>query len=263
MLKNFLYLNESALTDYLSALEGGSRTSIEDRDQRSGVGSGSATPGSDVDGRYARENEKTVRMADTPPAQFERLITLVAADPELSGWVAVQDPDIELPPLPVGALIQVECDIQVPSMIKALAPKSGMLTAVKAWSEIGSTIGSSQNLQIDKGQLAMVETLGNLMGGDLVVIGETDSDEWKVAGRLRDDHLRVSAEELDGSVHVVGKVSRKLVAGDHKPLLALPGLDILPRAKRREIEAKGPSGPADDSWLKGPALMIEILAIYR
>ncbi|WP_146362085.1 DUF6414 family protein [Arthrobacter yangruifuii] len=261
MLKNFLYLNESALTDYLSALEGGSRTSIEDRDQRSGVGSGSATPGSHVDGRYARENEKTVRMADTPPAQFERLITLVAADPELSGWVAVQDPDTEFPPLPLGALIHVECDIQVPSMIKALAPKSGMLTAVKALSEIGSTIG--QSLPIDEGQLAMVETLGNLMGGDLVVIGETDSDEWKVAGRLRDDHLRVSAEELDGSVHVVGKVSRRLVAGDHKPLLALPGLDILPRAKRREMEAKGPSGPADDSWLKGPALMIEILAIYR
>lgn len=261
MLKNFLYLNESALTDYLSALEGGSRTSIEDRDQRSGVGTGSATPGSDVDGRYARENEKTVRMADTPPAQFERLITLVAEDPELSGWAAVQDPDIDFPPLPVGALIQVECDIQVPSMIKALTPKSGMLTAVKALSEIGSTIG--QNLPIDEGQLAMVEALGNLMGGDLVVIGETESDEWKVAGRLRDDHLRVSAEELDGSVQVVGKVTRRLGGGDNKPLLALPGLDILPRAKRREMEAKGPSGPADDSWLKGPALMIEILAIYR
>lgn len=261
MLKNFLYLNESALADYLSALEGGSRTSIEDRDQRSGVAAGSATAGSDADGRYSRENEKTVRMADTPPAQFERLIRLVTADPELSGWVTVQDPDTELPTLTLGALIHVECDIQVPSMIKALAPKSGMLTAVKALSELGSTIG--QNLPIDEQQLAMVETLGNLMGGDLVVIGETDSDEWKVAGRLRDDHLRVSIEELDGGVHVVGKVSRRLVAGDHKPLLALPGLDILPRAKRREMEAKGPSGPSDDSWLKGPALMIEILAIYR
>lgn len=261
MLKNFLYLNESALTDYLSALEGGSRTSIEDRDQRSGAGSGSATPGSDAGGQYTRQNEKTVRMADTPPAQFERLMTLVAAEPQLSGWVAVQDPDNELPSLSMGALIHIECDIQVPSLIKALAPKSGMLNAVKAFSEFGSTIG--QSLPIDEKQLTMVETLGNLMGGDLVVIGETDSDDWKIAGRLRDDHLRVSTEELDGSVHMVGKVSRRLVAGDHKPLLALPGLDILPRAKRREMEAKGPSGPDDDSWLEGPALMIEILAIYR
>lgn len=263
MLKNFLYLNESALGDYLSALEGGARTSIKDRDQRSGVSHGSATLDSAVEGRYTRENEKTVRLADTPPSQFERLMSLVAADPALSGWAAVQDPDTEIPSLPVGALIDVECDIQVPSMIKALAPKSGTLATVKALSEIGSTIGSIPNLQIDAGKLAMFETLGNLMGGDLVVVGETGSDEWTVAGRLRDDHLRVSADELDGSVHVVGKVSRKLTGGDHKPLLALPGLNMLPRAQRREIEAKGPSGPADDSWLKGPALMIEILAIYR
>lgn len=263
MLKNFLYLNESALSDYLSALEGGARTSIEDRNQRSGVSHGSATPDSAGEGGYARENEKTVRLADTPPSQFERLMALVAADPELSGWAAVQDPDTEIPPLPVGALIDMECDIQVPSMIKALAPKNGMLAAVKALSEIGSTIGSSESLQISEGELAIVETLGNLMGGDLVIVGETDSDEWKVAGRLREDHLRASADELDGNVHVVGKISRKLAGGDHKPLLALPGLNILPRAQRRQIEAKGPSGPADDSWLKGPALMIEILAIYR
>lgn len=263
MLKNFLYLNESALGDYLSALEGGTRTSIEDRDQRSGVSHGSTMPHSDVEGRYQRENEKTVRLADSPPSQFERLMALVAADPEVSGWATVQDPDTEIPPLPVGALIDVECDIQIPSMIKALAPKSGMLATVKALSEIGSTMGSTPNMQIDAEQITMFETLGNLMGGDLVVVGETDSDEWKVAGRLRDDHLRVPADELDGSVHLVGKVSRKLTGGDHKPLLALPGLNMLPRAQRREIEAKGPSGPSDDSWLKGPALMIEILAIYR
>ncbi|TXK14386.1 hypothetical protein FVP74_07450 [Microbacterium saccharophilum] len=190
-------------------------------------------------------------------------MALVAADPELSGWAAVDDPETEFPSLRVGALIDVECDIQIPSMIKALSPTGGVLAAVKALNEIGSTIGSTSTQQIDPAKLATFEALGNLMGGDLVVVAQPDSDDWKLAGKLRSDHLRVSTDELDGNVRVVGKVSRKLTAGDQKPLLALPGLDILPRAQRREIESKGPSGPNDDSWLKGPAVMLEILAIYR
>ncbi|GEP49274.1 hypothetical protein MSA03_27820 [Microbacterium saccharophilum] len=264
MLKHFLYLNESALGDYLSALEGGARAGIVDRNQRSGSGQGDPAPGSFAAGaQYAREDEKTVRLTDTPPAQFERLMALVAADPELSGWAAVDDPETEFPSLRVGALIDVECDIQIPSMIKALSPTGGVLAAVKALNEIGSTIGSTSTQQIDPAKLATFEALGNLMGGDLVVVAQPDSDDWKLAGKLRSDHLRVSTDELDGNVRVVGKVSRKLTAGDQKPLLALPGLDILPRAQRREIESKGPSGPNDDSWLKGPAVMLEILAIYR
>jgi len=263
MLKNLLYLNESALGDYLSALEGGARSSVEDRGQRSAGSRGGAGQAFEPDGRYAREDEKTVRLTDTPPSQFERLMALVAADPALSGWVAIQDSESESQDLHVGAFIDVSCDIQVPSMIKALAPQGGMVAAVKALREIGSTMGSGQSPQIDDSKLAMFETLGNFIGGDLVVVGETDSEAWKVAGRLRNDHLRVAADELDGTVRMVGKVSRKLGEKDFKPLLALPGLDMLPRAQRREIEAKGPSGAEDDSWLKGPALMLEILAIYR
>ncbi|WP_285039879.1 hypothetical protein [Plantibacter sp. lyk4-40-MEA-4] len=263
MLKNFLYLNELALSDYLSALEGGERSSTKDGNLRSAGSYDSAGSNSDAAGRYARTEETTVRLVDTPPSQFERLMTLVAADPELSGWAAVHEPDEEFPQLRVGALIDVECDIQIPSVIKALAPASGMGEALRALKEVGSTLGTAHIPQIDDAKLAMLETLGNVMGGDLVIVGETDSDDWKVAGRLRDDHLRAAADELDGNVHVVGKVSRTLAVEDQKPLLALPGLDILPRAQRRELEAKGPSGPSDDSWLQGPALMIEILAIYR
>ncbi len=264
MLKNFLYLNESALADYLSALEGGARASIEDRNQRSGGANGRAANDPDrANSRYSRENEQTVRLTDTPPAQFERLMALTAANPQLSGWIEVTDPEIDFPDLRVGALIDVECDIQIPSMIKALSPSGGVVAAVRALNELGSKIGSESAQQLDTTKLSVFEALGNLMGDDLVVVGEPDSDQWTVAGKLRKDSVRVATDELDGSVRIVGKVSRRLAAGDHKPLLALPGLDILPRAQRREIESKGPSGPNDDSWVKGPALLLEVLAIYR
>jgi hypothetical protein len=46
-------------------------------------------------------------------------------------------------------------------------------------------------------------------------------------------------------------------------MLALPGLSLLPRDKRRALERKKPESDEAENYLAGPALMLDILAIYR
>ena len=52
-------------------------------------------------------------------------------------------------------------------------------------------------------------------------------------------------------------------AGQWKPLLSLPGMNVLPREQRRKMEREGPESGQEASWLEGPAVMLDLLAIYR
>lgn len=263
MLKSFLYLNEMALSDYVSALEGGVRSTFGDRrlDSRGAHGK-AGIGGIGGGGEAAHEAEQTISMTDTPPAQFERLLRLAATDPEAAGWVEILEPDTEFPELLVGALIDIECDIQVPSFVSMLNRGSGIIETMKSISALAPLMPAGSPA-IDPNQLAMVETMTNLLGDKLMIVGTPDSDEWKVTGQLLPTHQRVDTEDLDGDARLVGKVKRKIPRGESHPLMALPGSSIMSREKRRELARKGPSSESDDSWVHGPALILDILAIYR
>jgi hypothetical protein len=264
MLKNFLYLNERILSDYLSALEGGVRQSVNSRTSSSGTRSGKAGVGG-VGGAVgaAREQEEAVLLHDSAPARFQRLLDLAEADPEATAWISVLDPDSDLEGALVGALIDVEADLEIPGFAKIMAPESGLLNVFRAYSAMSSSLPGMNGQTIDPKQLDMAETISGMMKGSLVVVARPDSDTWSLAGPLQEEHMRVAADEIDGDARIVGKVKKVLRADAFHPLLALPGMNALPRDKRRELERQGPAQPDDPMWLPGPALMLDILAIYR
>src|SRR5947207_1601526 len=115
MLKRFLYIDAPTLTDYLSALEGGIRDTMSRRKLMSGTSEG-GLDAKVLKGSLARnkEDEESVTLTDTPQARFDRLLTLVDADPEAVGWLEVMDPNENLPSAGIGAMISVECDIYIP-----------------------------------------------------------------------------------------------------------------------------------------------------
>lgn len=262
MLKNFLYLNEAALSDYVSALEGGIRSAVDDRRTDSRGAHGKAgVAGFGGGGESAHENEQKVSMKDTPPAQFERLLRLVAMEPEAAGWVEILDPDGEFPTLATGSLIDVDCDIEIPTFVHMLNRGSGLIETMKSLSTLSDMLPSAA--KIDPNQLAMVETMTNVLGDKLMIIGTPDSDEWRITGQLLPAHQRVEIEDLEGDVRVVGKVKRRIREGESHQLLPLPGASIMSRAKRRELARQRPASTSEDMSIQGPALVLDILAIYR
>jgi hypothetical protein len=102
-----------------------------------------------------------------------------------------------------------------------------------------------------------VRNVVGAMKSDLVILGEQQDDGIKVAGKLDQRYVRDFPE---GEARVVGKVARRWRAGESHSLLALPGASLLPRKERRKATFEMGD---EDSVLRGPALTLDVLAIYR
>lgn len=264
MLKNFIYLNEPALDSYLSSLEDGLRGAVQAKSASSSSISGKAGVGGvGVGGDRDTQSEETISRDDTASARFERLQALARQDAERVGWIDVVNPDTDLAGVGIGALVEIECEIFIPEMIKALSPAGGLAKAidqVQALAPLASLIGSDMTGLPPAGQLDAMKGFANTLGSDAAVVGERDDTDWRVAGKLLDSYL---SGDVEGYARIVGKVSAVLRTGSWKPLLALPGMNLMGRDKRREMERKGPDEGQEDSWLQGPAIMVDVLAIYR
>ncbi len=264
MLKNFIYLNEPALDSYLSALEDGLRGSVQAKTAKSSSVSGKiGVGGIGAGGDQEHQQEETTSRTDTAAARFERLQKLAREDVEASGWVDVVNPDTDLSGLGTGALLEVECEIYVPEIVKALSPSGGLAKAIdqmEAFAQLAPAFGSEISGMPAQGQLEAMKGLAGALGGDAMFVGEPNDTDWHVAGMLLDTYLN---GEVEGYARVVGKVSTQWGTGQWKPLLALPGMNLLSRDKRREMERKGPGEGQEQNWLEGPAIMLDVLAIYR
>ena len=172
-------------------------------------------------------------------------------------WIEVQDPDSELQHAGIGAIVDIECEIYVPDMIKSLSSKGGageFLETLEVLLPAAEMAGlDMEGLPEQEEQAAAYKNLMSAFGGDQVLVGDRDDSSWRIAGTLLGAHLR---GEIEGYARVVGKVSSKWSAGHWKPLLSLPGTNLLPREQRRALEKKGPEPGSEDNWLEGPGLML-------
>lgn len=261
MLRRFLYLDESATNDYLSALEGGLRSELQQRSKRSGKGSGNMdVKVMKAGGERAHEDEESVTLSDTIESRFDRLVSLTEAQPDLSGWVEVLEVERDLPMLGIGAIISLECDIYIPDFVRAMRDMPQALDQLDAMMPLAETFGFDLSGLPPKDQLGGMRSMLGQVNANSVVIGDLDDTEWRIAGEVLPEFIR---SDLEGRANVVGKVSRRLDAGHWKPLLALPGMSLVPRSKRRELERQRPTPETESQYLEGPALVLDILSIHR
>lgn len=259
-LRTFLYLNEPVLDDYISALEDGLRQRRETT-----TGSSKAT-GIGVDAKVLKadrtrgsEGGDRTEFSDSAPARFNRLLDLAVAQDDTVDWLEIQSLD-QLEGVARGAVVHFECDAFVPPMLKALGGSDldRMLELMDTLAPHKSSLGLDMEGMPSGEEVASIRAAKRAFGADIVFVGEDDSD-WKVAGKLPSDHLR--DPEIDDYVRVVGKVSTSWGPDKWKPLMALPGASLLPRSERRKMEQQRPDD--EESVLRGPAVMLDVLAIYR
>lgn len=264
MLRNFLYLNESALDSYVGAVEGGlsdESTSWRRRgggrhgDLRIGAGGLGAAAG----GSRAAEEEEERTVRDTPEQRFDRLIETLEADPEEYSYEEVLDLADAFDRLPVGYFITIDCELYVPADVLLFSQPeqfdelAGMLEAIRP---LGELLGEDLAGLPGKEEVDALRGAVRAIKSDLVVVGEQVSGGPKVAGRLEKAYVRYMPE---GEGRVVGKVARRWKEGESHSLIALPGASLMTRQQRRKSNTRSDEGNA----LEGPALTLDILAIYR
>lgn len=264
MLKNFLYLNTAAVDGYLSSLEDGLRaTSERIAGGSAGVGGRVGVGAVSANAEKGSSNQEKTEHVDTPEARFERLREQASLRAEQTGWRRVLNPDVDLANLPNGAIVDLDCEIYVPDAIKMIAKGKEAIGTIEAFAGAAGSaaaLGYKVDNLPDTSQLSAMSSVLNAFKSDLVLVGEPDDTEWSVSGRLDPAYIR---DDIEGFATVIGKVSRHITAGQWRHLLTMPGMDVIPRAKRRELERRGPESGQEDSWLAGPALVLDILAVFR
>ena len=265
MLRRFLYLDSVALNQYMGAVEGGLVSESTFRAKSTGSGrAGVDAKVVNASGERGREDEESRTLSDTDEARFDRLVAAAQARPDELAWVEVVEPDTDFADIGIGAIVSWECDIYVPQIVQTMASSGEAAGAMKMMEDL---LPSAQVLGLDVEGLpdaAQLKAVSSFMGGldaSLLVVGEDDTTDWTIAGHLGDEALR--GGDLDGRAIVVGKVSRVLSLGKWKPFLTFPGMNLMSRDQRRKKEREAPAPGKEDEYLHGPALVLDILAIFR
>ncbi|PZS24037.1 MAG: hypothetical protein DLM54_00265 [Acidimicrobiales bacterium] len=265
MLRRFLYLNEQAVDSYLGVVEGGLSDDVTRRSTRHGgrggeAGLGFKSTSAKVSGQrdHTEEDERLVR--DTPEQRFDRLIKAVEAKPDEYDYEEVLDLADAFERLIVGTLITVACDVEVPGVVRVLSQPEELgkfLDTMETMRGMAGLLGKNPGDLPTREQTDMIRQVSRVIRSDVVVVGEVDEESPKVAGKLEERYIR---EMPDGTAQVVGKVARRWGTNEHYPLMALPGASLMSRSQRRDQPA--PSSD-DTNVLRGPALTLDIVAIYR
>ncbi|MDI2036825.1 DUF6414 family protein [Paenarthrobacter nitroguajacolicus] len=259
MLKNFLYLNSQSVDSYLSSLEDGLRASAEDTITKNQV----QEPVEGIHGGGEAGLHQVNSRVDTPESRFERLQRLASEQSQATGWTVIPDDDADLASVRTGTIVEIRCDVYVPEAVRALSSTSGlgdMINMMELFGNSADAFGLDKLQLPPKSQIEAMKSISGVLGSDLIAVGEHDESGRRVAGKLIDKYRNA---DIDGLATVVGKVTSYWGENRWKSLLALPGLNLVSREKRRELEAKKPEKDQQGQYLEGPAYMLDVIAIYR
>jgi hypothetical protein len=257
-LPRFLYLDERALGEYLSIVEEG--ISDETRRRLSSTGPGVESPrlGEVSSGDSSAEEERIVR--ETSSQRFIRLVK--ALDIEANRW---QYRDIlnladTFDDLKVMDFLHVHLEVEIPPIVQLMSQPeqfTGMLDMLDALRPLASVMGEDIKGLPGKEETKAFRNFSQVVKSDVVIVGDQEDEGPKVTGKLNKDFVR---DTVEGEVFILGKVARKWTSNETHSLLALPGASLMNRAQRRQA-AKQPQD--DENGLVGPAVTLDILAIYR
>jgi len=265
MLRHFLYLNETMLTSYLGTIEGGLSNETlrktrkqSDRSGKAGLKGGPVDIGGTKGSEESIEDER--RLQEGPEQRFDRFLKALEDDPERYSFEEVLDLEDAWPRLRPGDFITVTCDVEVPQTSLLLSrgeEMSGLLDMMDAMRPLAGMFGKSETELPSMEQTAAMRSFTQVAKSDLVVVSEDEEDgSPRVAGKLLSAFVR---EVPSGEVMLVGKIAKRWQSGDAHSIMALPGASLLPRDQRRKNAAK----QTDDTVLAGPAMSLDLLAIFR
>lgn len=260
------YLNTAALDGYISVIEGGLRETsssrtVQGRDRGGEVG----IPSMKANLGANSATESVISHGDHAASKLSRLVEAGNSNPEATGWVRVFEPESDFADIGTGALLEWECEIFVPEFISYLSNGKELGETLRTFSSLR---GIASSIGLDTEGLPEAQTLEG-MSSFLesfevapVVVGEDDDTEWKVLGTLDKKWIAPDAQ-FDGRYRIVGKVTKVIQPGQWYLLASLPGLNLLDRKRRRQLEKEGPTESNQDQFIAGPAVVLDILSIYR
>ena len=264
-LRNFLYLNENILDDYLSALEGSLTEKIitkekQTSDRKSNLGGKVANIGAGKTVETETQKERTL----TPSAKVQLFMDLLQNEEHVPFYEFLDDETWNQ--LSRDEIVEFMGAIRF-SKLKEIS------AAISQFSNLTAIIESFTDTPIidDETQKAIdgIKGLGNYKNGNEIpcVLSFSGQKDYPVIAYLDDACLKVPQESFVGDVTILCKIQKKINKGSSvdltdffKPIKDLP----LNRSQRRSMNTKDLTMPKELSdTIKGPAFVVIPIAIYK
>lgn len=267
VLRQFMYLDEQILGQFLEQLEGGfyDEEAITERTERgrhvrAGLRAGPAELGGDTGKSGAQETSMKVRQ--TPASRFDRLHRTLAEQALIQQLAAIDDEIWDQ--LTTGELLEIEATLSVPSIVKDLEAVGNVEALLPLIEQVNEIVEDDD--AIDPRELAAVKRQIPALSGFArqassapvpCFVHLAPAPRYKFLARLRRTSMQCSVDELDGHAIVLGKLQRKLRKGEsetvEEELLGIPKLSREMRRKTGQQYVR----------LTYPGAVITPIAIWR
>lgn len=278
ILRNFLYLDETTVDQFLSQLENGlidGPMTVKDTNSKEASGSAGANlyafrGQGQITSDASSETERTIRF--TPESKFSHLYNLLRDNEyiqPLTGFDEATYQQIE-----VGEVVEVRGNGRLPqweNLKRTISDMSGLLEIMQL---AGQDPFEDENARLG---YEAVTRLSSMQGQEstLVMVTPLNAPKFTIAARLDPDGVMRKKEDLEAEITLLGKVQRVLRPGD-LPLQVfrlLPELSTLMNspegnraARRASGKRKGSASDTSSPWdeiIKYPAIQVQPIAIYQ
>lgn len=281
-LRSFLYRDDEAVDDYLSAIEGGivegAYTEKDTTSSGKGGGLSLTVRGTSigVSGKGNRETAIEVerQIRDNPQARFARLYRHLTNDEMLDEedrLLVLNGFDMKVyEGIKVGTIIEVRGVGALPQwehFKQSMADLQGMIELMKAFGQDPTTDPQSQATLNQMTQLAAISGDENT----ILAVTPIGAPNIKVVAKLEAAKLRRPKTALETEITILGKVQRRLEKSERIDVFRLlPHLKGFDQLFKAASPSKGPRGRIErpkldspiDEYIKYPALEMMLVAVY-
>jgi len=267
ILRKFLFLDTDTLEDYLATVDGFvSGNSIEQKETEKKDFKGGAGYHGIVEAGGAIEKQKEVKqtLAITDAAKFQKLYEIL----EKENAFAILDLfDQEYwEKISRGDLLEIEGQIQLPNSYKVTQSMDELSPWIDIMTQLGEKPFKNAN---ERENFEGIQSVSRLVAEKPVSIIFTSisTPGYRFTANLQKRFLKCQIEEIEGEATIFGKVQRVIKKGEKLDVFSilpaiigkLPSMSSTQKNQfQRELVEQGLA-----DIVKGPALLVSVLAIYR
>jgi hypothetical protein len=261
ILRNFLYLDSSTVSDYLSSLDGSIVEGPVDHTQSAkhdkGLKASLKIAEGSLSGCGASETKE--KRVVTDAAKFQRLYDLIAQD-HVQYLDAFDDAIWQQ--IRRGELLELQCTIRIPEFFK-------MTQIVDAFAPMIDIFKAVEAAIVDAKTEAAIKGFGGLSkmlsGKPVPLIFEPVSTPgYHFVAELRRQFLRCEMSELQGEATVLGKVLRTLSKSQTHEVFSLfpASIPIMDSKVQKQLQRDLKSNKLSEV-VRGPGAILAAVAVYR
>ena len=274
MLRDFLFLDTKAVSNYVAQVEGYAvdgpidQTETGKKDRGGKIGATLGPIGAEGTISSGSSFEVKQKLAITPEAQFEQLHKYLDSQGAPGQGIQQLDAFDEQiwNQLQRGEILEVEATIQVPQSF--LITQTGQ--ALSQFMELGEALGKDPTADPQLAEAAKAFKSFSKMAEDKpipLLFETTSTPEFKFLTELPKQFLRCDLSDLQGEATIFGKVRRIIRKGEQRNVFstfpAFTGLlpNLNPNQMQQAQRQLAEQGLADT--IEGPAIILTTVAVYQ